>query len=122
MTRGRAIASAVVGRAQVRAALEHLARYPDLRLAGVVARGLRPAARVFWNTARLRRISLMLGRPPVGGPFPYIAAQVVDAVAVRRERHHRRGALEAIMLQVLVRELPLPSIRHVLAVWGEFVT
>ena len=40
MARGRPVAAAVVGRAEVRAALEHLARNSDLRLAGVVA--LRP--------------------------------------------------------------------------------
>ena len=50
-------------------------------------------ARIFWYAARLRRIRGMLGGPPVGGPLPDIADHVVDAVAVRRKRRHRRGAL-----------------------------
>jgi hypothetical protein len=38
MARGRAIAAAIVQGAQVRAAFEHLARNPDIRLTRVVAR------------------------------------------------------------------------------------
>jgi hypothetical protein len=46
VARGRSIAAAVVGRAQVRAAFDHLAWNPDLRLAGVVALVFPTAARV----------------------------------------------------------------------------
>src|SRR6516165_4240801 len=54
VARSRAIAAAVVRRAQVRASFDDLAGNPDLRLAGVVAPLLRPAARIFWNAARTR--------------------------------------------------------------------
>src|SRR5262245_34580427 len=46
MARGRPVAAAIVGRAQVRAALEHLARNPDVGLAGVEACVFGPAARI----------------------------------------------------------------------------
>src|SRR6188508_2393617 len=101
MARGRAVAAAVVRRAQMRAALDDLAGNPDLRLAGVVAVLLEPAARIFRDAAGLRRIRLVLLRIPVGGPLPDVADHVVHAVAVRRERGHRRGALETIVVVVL---------------------
>src|SRR5262245_46741616 len=44
---GRPIAAAVVRGTNVRATFEHLARNLDFRLAGVVACGLGPAARIF---------------------------------------------------------------------------
>src|SRR5215510_11051761 len=113
MARGRAVAAAIVGRAQVRATLEHLARNPDLRLAGVVARGLWSAARVLRNAARLRHVGHVLRRPPVGGPFPHVADHVADAVAVRWKRGYRRGALVAVDREVLLRERALPSVGHV---------
>src|SRR6476659_8281206 len=47
----RPIASAVVRRAQVRAALDDLARDPDARRGRVVAAVLAPAARVLWDAA-----------------------------------------------------------------------
>ena len=100
VARGRTIAPAIVGRAQVRAALDHLARNPDLRLAGVVALLLAPAARILRDAARPCRVGLVLGGEPVGGPFPDVADHVVEAVAVRRERasparcaRSRRGAV-----------------------------
>src|SRR6266700_2411834 len=43
------------------------------------------AAWILRNAARLRRVSFMLGGPPIGGPLPDIADHVVDAVAVGRE-------------------------------------
>src|SRR3954471_8838970 len=46
VTRCRTVAAAVVGRAQMRAALQHPARNPDPGLAGSVALVLGPAARV----------------------------------------------------------------------------
>src|SRR5271155_498571 len=85
VTRGRTIAAAIVGRAQMRAALEHLARYLYLGLAGIVARGFGPAARVLRDTAGLWRLGRMLWRIPVSGPFPNIADRVVKAVPVCRE-------------------------------------
>ena len=47
--------------AKMRAAFKHLAWDLDVRLTGVVARGLRSAARIFRNAARLRCVGLVLG-------------------------------------------------------------
>src|SRR5450631_4919509 len=96
MTRGGTISAAVVGSAEMRAAFEHLAWNPDVRLTRVVARGLGPAARIFRNAARLRRIGLMLLRIPIGRPFPDIADHVAKAVAVGRECSDGRSAFETI--------------------------
>src|SRR5262245_39008295 len=112
MARGRAVAAAVVGGTKVRAALDHLAGYLDARLARVVARTFGSAARILGNAARLRRIGLVLLRIPVGGPFPDVADHVVDAVAVGRERRHRRGALVPVLTQVMERKFALPGIGH----------
>src|SRR5688500_17104301 len=62
--RGGPVAAAVVRRAQVRAALEHLAGDSDLRLAWVVAALLARPARVGRDAARL------LTRGGVSGPIP----------------------------------------------------
>src|SRR5262245_56671062 len=102
MPRSGAIAAAVVWRAQMRAALEHLAGNPDVRLTGVVARGLRPAPRILRNAAGFWRVGLVLVGPPVRGPLPHIADHVVDAVAVRWECRHRRGTRVAVGLKVFV--------------------
>src|SRR5215475_2650366 len=121
MTCGRTVAAAIIGRAQVRAALEHLAGNPDLWLAGVVARSLGSAARVFRDAARLRGIGFVPPRPPVGGPFPHVADHVVGAVAVRRKRHHRRRALMAVGCKVFMRENALPGVRHASAARRELI-
>src|SRR6476620_9204278 len=70
MARRRPVAAAIIGRAQMRSALEHLARDLDVGRARVVALVFATAARVFRDTAGLRRIGLMLGRVPIGRPFP----------------------------------------------------
>jgi NAD(P)-dependent dehydrogenase (short-subunit alcohol dehydrogenase family) len=75
----------------VRAAFKHPAGNFDLRLARVVTFLFAPAARIIWSATRLCRVSCVLARPPVGGPFPGVANHVVDAVAIGRECHHRRG-------------------------------
>jgi hypothetical protein len=49
---------------------------------------------------------------PVVGPLPDIADHVEQAVAVRREGTHRRGALKAIQAAVVVGELPLKGVGH----------
>src|SRR5215471_2815106 len=56
MPRSGPIAAAIIWRAQVRTALEHLARNPDVWLAGIVAHALRSTARVYRNAAGLRRV------------------------------------------------------------------
>src|SRR5262249_35091303 len=121
VARGRAIPAAVVRRAEMRTALQNLARNPDVRLAGVVARGFRPAARVLRNAARLRRVGFVPGRIPIRGPFPHVADHIVEAVAVRRKGGDRRRALEPVEREVLVREIALPGVRHLPAAWGESV-
>ena len=98
MTRRRTITTAVIRRAQMRAALDDLAWDFDIRLAGVVAALFASAARIFGNAARLRRVGIVLLRVPVERPFPDIADHVVHAVAIRRKRRHRRGPLKAIVI------------------------
>ena len=61
MTRRRAVAAAVIWRAQMRAALQHLTRDPDFGLARVVARILTTAPRIDRNAA-----GLLSSRPRVG--------------------------------------------------------
>src|SRR4051794_18249821 len=121
MARRRPIASAVVRRAQVRAALNDLARDPDVRRGRVVAAVLAPPVRVLRDAAGLRRVALVLLRVPVGRPFPDIADHVVDAMAVRWEGGDRRGPLEAVAVRVLPRKLTLPGVRHVTAVRHQLV-
>src|SRR5438067_13761113 len=104
MTRGRTIAAAVIGSAEMRAALEHLAWNPDVRMARVVACGLGSAARIFRNAARLWSIGFVLLRIPIGRPFPDIADHVVQAVTVGRECGDGRSAFEAISRKIPVRE------------------
>ena len=53
VARGGPVAAAIVRRAQMRAAFQHLAGNADFRLARIVALGLRPAARILRHAARL---------------------------------------------------------------------
>src|SRR5206468_12889868 len=112
VARCRPVASAVVRRAQMRAAFDDLSWNFHIGGSGVVAVGLAAAARVLRNAARLHGIRLMLRRIPVGGPLPDIADHVVQPVAVWRECTDRRGALETIGIGVLAREFPLPGVCH----------
>src|SRR5215212_6917860 len=121
VARSRPVAAAVVRRAEMRAALDHLSGNLDVRQRGVVAVVLPSAAWIFGDAARFRRVGLVLRRIPVRRPFPDVADHVVDAVAVRRERRHRRSALEAVLTEVLVREFALPDVGHVTAAGREFV-
>src|SRR6266850_237446 len=117
MTRGRTIAAAVVGSAEMRAAFKHLAWNPDIRLTRVVTRSLRSAAWILGNAARLRRIGLVLLRIPIGRPFPDVADHVVQAIAVGRKRCHRRCTIEAVRAKVLAWKFALPGVCHVLSAW-----
>src|SRR6266550_673034 len=121
MTRRRPVATAVVWRAQMGAALDHLAWNTDAGLTGIMAIFFVAAARIFRNTARLRRIGFVSGGVPVRRPFPDIADHVVDAVTIRRKRRHWRGALKAIRVQILPRELTLPGVSQVRAAGREFI-
>src|SRR5580693_1371845 len=53
MTRRGTVAAAIIRRAEVRAALQHLARNPDVRQTGIVTGLFAAAARVLGNAARL---------------------------------------------------------------------
>src|SRR6185503_13295133 len=115
------IAAAVVGGAEVRAALEHLARDADAGLAGVVARLLAPAARIARHAAWLGCVGLVPRGVPVGGPFPDVADHVVEAVAVGWEGRDRRRATVAVGDQVLAWEFALPGVGHMPAARRELV-
>src|SRR6516165_6177678 len=115
MARGRTVAAAVVRCAKMRAALDDFSRNFDLRQTRIVACSLWAATRVFRNAARLRRVGLVLGRPPICGPLPDVADHVVKAVTVWWKCHDRRGALETIFAAILVREIALPGIGHMFA-------
>src|SRR5215211_5453319 len=121
MARRRPIASAIVRRAEMRAALDDLAVDADVRRGRVVAAVLAPAARVLRDAAGFRRVTLVLLRVPVGCPFPDIADHVVDAMTVRRERGDWGGPLEAVAVRVLPRKLALPGVGHVPAVRRQLV-
>src|SRR5215469_769713 len=117
----RAIPPAVIRRAEMRAALQYLARDRDFRLSGIKARLAYAAARVLRDAAGFERVGLVPRGVPVVGPFPDIADHVDEAVAVRREGADRRGTLVPVACQVFERKHPLPSIRHGLAAGGELI-
>src|SRR5258707_10666222 len=113
MARCRPVTSAVVRRAQMRAALDDLPWNFHIGRSGVEAVGLAAAARVLRNAAGLCRIRLMFWRIPVGGPFPDVADHVVQPVPVWRESSHWRRAFKAAGLGVLARKFTLPGVGHV---------
>src|SRR5262245_41317413 len=102
---GRAVAAAVVGRAEMRAALGDLARDGAGRLRVDARLAAGAAARASGGGA-VRGI-------PIAGPLPDIAGHVVEAVAVGREGTHWGGVFEAVGQRVLNRELALPGVGHV---------
>src|SRR5215470_16235421 len=65
LARSGPVAAAVIGGAQVRAALEDLARNPDVGPERVIALLWRSAARVLGKAAGFRPVGLVLGRVPV---------------------------------------------------------
>src|SRR6516225_3124885 len=80
VARRRTIAATVIRGAQMRAALQYLARNADVRLAVVVAALLRRAAWILRRAAGSGRGDLMTGTVPVGGPLPDVADHVVQPV------------------------------------------
>src|SRR4029077_7046732 len=110
---GGSVAEAVVRRAEVGAALDHP---PRDRLSRRVALLAARHSRVAWDTARFLHLVCVARREEVGRPLPDVPGHVVEAVAVRRERAHRRRPLETVELQVLPGELPLPAVRHGLSI------
>src|SRR5437899_443520 len=87
LTRGRPVARTVVGRAQMRPALDHPA--------GDLAGG--DADRTEVRTGRVERgVARVTRTVPIAGPFPDVADHVVQAVAVRLEAADRRGTGVAV--------------------------
>src|SRR5271169_349840 len=110
------ITQTVVGRAQVRAAFDHLARNSKLRLRGIVALGWRDNPRIDCRAAAgLDHFVSVAADKPITGPFPDVTRHVVQTVTVRRERSDWRGPLVAVVKQVLPGELSLPTVGHCLA-------
>src|ERR1700723_2622236 len=121
MARRGAVAAAIVRRAEVRPALEHLAGYPDIWEARIVAGFFASAARVFGNATRLRRVGFVFRGPEVRRPFPDIADHVVKAVAVRGKGLHRRGAVVSVEMKVVQRKIALPGVGHMYATGRKLV-
>ena len=115
MARGGAVAPAIIRRAQMRAALDDLARDFDVGLTGIVAAALTGTARVFRNAAGFGRISFVFRRIPVGRPFPDIPDHVVEAISVGRECCDRGSAFKSVARQILARKIALPGVRHMVA-------
>ncbi len=112
----------LVGGTEVRATLDHPPR--DLRAGLVgVAEGTRPArcARIARDAAGVLRVVRVAGGKPVGGPFPHVAGDVVEPVAVGWGGPDGRGSLEAIQFEVLPGELALPGVRRRLTAREVFV-
>src|SRR6476646_1919259 len=85
VSRSRPVASAVVRRAQMRAAFDDLLWNLDVGRSGVVAAILAPAARVLRDAAGLWGVGFVPRRVRVGRPLPDVADHVVQPVTVRRE-------------------------------------
>src|SRR5262249_47286351 len=119
MARGRTVTAAVIRRAQMRGALQNFPPNEEVGLTWIKACNLPSTPRVMRYRARLWRMGLVFRGPPVGGPFPDIADHVAHAVAIRRERGHRRGALISVLIEILERKFALPGIGHVLAAGRE---
>src|SRR6478672_3575089 len=93
---GGAITAAVVGCAQVRAALHHLSRYADFRRTWVVALfRIAAAARIVDRAAGFPDLAVVL--VPVGRPFPHVPGHLMKAVAVRWKRSDGCGPLVAVL-------------------------
>src|ERR1700685_2190655 len=94
---GRAVAQAVVGGAEVRAALDDAARYVRAGLVGdeaVCGRGDPRGPRHAAGVVRGRRSVV------VAGPLPDVPGHVVEAEAIGREAADGGGAVPARRLQV----------------------
>ena len=103
-----AVAHAIAVGTEVGAALDHLARYPELRLPPVVALADSATARIAWNAAGLVDLGRMAVGVPVGGPVPDVAGHVVEAVPVRREGSDR--SCRAIAAVRSPREIAVPEV------------
>src|SRR5262245_29000171 len=98
----------------MRSAFHDFPRDNDIRhvrietLVSVAAFGIEARA------ARLLYLFVLL--VPVRGPLPHVACHVVESIAARWKRSHRRSSLEPVFFKVLPGKFALPCVRHVLAV------
>src|SRR4029077_11603546 len=118
--RCRTIAPAVVRRTQMRSALHDLPRDAYVRHVRIIALVALSASRVKAGAAGLRDLFVLL--IPIGGPLPHVTGHVVEPVAIRRKRPHRRRSFKPVKLKILPREVALPSVGHMFAARSKFVT
>src|SRR5262245_35371467 len=107
LARRRAVAHAIIGGAQVGAALHDPARI-------AVAGGARPAAGSLKSFDAKRN-------EHARGPLPHVTNHVVKAVAVRRERIDCSGALVTVAIELFPRKPALPGIGHGASVRREYL-
>ena len=122
VTRGGPVASAIGWRAKEGTALHDLARNANGGLKGIEGSLHARPARIFGNAAGAFRIGGVLRAPPIHGPFPDIAANLMKPVAIGREALHRAGAGEAIGFEIAPRKGALPGIGQVHTTRRQFIT
>jgi hypothetical protein len=122
MTHARcgSISSAVIGCAEVRAALHYFSRDRDVWHLWVVTLFADDAAR--FDSAAARSWKILMWLVPVRSPLPYVSDHVVEAVPVRRKGSHRRSSLISIRAQILDRKVSLPGVSHNFAAWRELIS
>src|SRR5206468_5362549 len=97
-------------------AAEVLAAHP-----GAAAHHALPAGPGPLRAARRAR-AVVGGAVPVGAPFPDVADDVVEAVAVGREATHRSAAAIAVLPGVALGKDALPPVRHEAAAGTQLVS
>src|SRR4029077_13552563 len=110
---------AIVRRAEVGAALHHLAWNADVGRVRVVALLGGATARIVDRAAGFLNLAVVL--VPVGRPLPDIAGHLMKAVPIRRKRADRCGPLVSVLAEVLPRKLALPCIGERFAARHELV-
>src|SRR4029078_4158196 len=114
---GGAVADAVVLRAKMRTALQHLTRDLDLGVPRIEALRHGAATRIARNAAGLRRIAGLMTWPiPVVRPLPHVADHIINPIPIGRVDADGRRSLPTIDQSILMRELTLPEVGHRLAV------
>lgn len=96
MTSSRPVATAVVGRTEVGATLQHPPRDAKGRVSLIVAFFACCCPRIARYAAGLRRGFWMAGRPEIASPLPHVADHIVETIAVSREAADRRGAGKSV--------------------------
>src|SRR5215469_6776639 len=112
-TRCRTKTQAIIRRAQMRAAFEHLARDAEGGMPWIVT--LLDGRSAFAYTAAagdLTALTIVRGAIPIRGPLPDVAGHVEEAVPIRRKRTDRRRARVAVFERVVVWKLAVPRVGH----------